>query len=142
MSDPLSIAGSAVGIISLGLQVCGEIVSYCQSWRGFDEDIQRITEKADALRMPLKQLRELIEDTQRTNPADASDLEEKTQSLQQAIMRLKAARDRYSSTNSVSPNGFRYQVKKAKYPFKKDGLREMCSDLDSIQLVLQTTLQM
>ncbi|CAG7958813.1 unnamed protein product [Penicillium olsonii] len=140
MSDPLSVAGSAVGIISLGLQVCGEIVSYCQAWRGFDEDIQRITEKADGLCMPLKGLREIIEYAQRNSHAEASDLESKTQSLQQAILRLKSATDRCASTGSITPNGIRYQLKKATYPFKKDGLREISTDLDSIQMLLHTTL--
>ncbi|CAG7925023.1 unnamed protein product [Penicillium olsonii] len=137
MSDPLSVAGSAVGIISLGLQVCGEIVSYCQAWRGFDEDIQRITEKADGLCMLLKGLREIIEYAQRNSHAEASDLESKTQSLQKAILRLKSATDRCASTGSITPNGFRHQLKKATYPFKKEGLREISTDLDSIQIPLK-----
>ncbi|CAG8221740.1 unnamed protein product [Penicillium olsonii] len=140
MSDPLAVAGSAVGIISLGLQVCGEIVSYCQAWRGFDEDIQRITEKADGLCMPLKGLREIIEYAQRNSHAEASDLESKTQSLQKAILRLKSATDRCASTGSITPNGFRYQLKKATYSFKKDGMREISTDLDSIQMLLHTAL--
>ncbi|KAJ5952370.1 uncharacterized protein N7479_010783 [Penicillium vulpinum] len=142
MSDPLSVAGSAVGIISLGLQVCGEIVSYFQDWHGFDEDIQRIYEKADGLRMPLKGLQRIIEYAQRANHADASDLEAKAQSLQQAITRLKSATDRCASAGSITSNGFRYQLQKAKYPFKKYGLRDISNDLDSVQSILNTTLQM
>lgn len=61
MSDPVSVAGSAVGVISLGIQVCQQIVSYCQSWRGYDQDIQKVASKADGLRTPLKKLREMIE---------------------------------------------------------------------------------
>ncbi|CVL10515.1 uncharacterized protein FPRN_12891 [Fusarium proliferatum] len=40
MSDPLSVAGSAVGIISLGIQVCQGLISYLQSFKGQDQDIQ------------------------------------------------------------------------------------------------------
>lgn len=141
MSDPLSAAGSAVGIISLGLQVCGEIVSFCQAWRGFNEDIQNIAEKADGLLMPLRTLRQLIEDFRTTDPTIASDLEKKAMSIERAIKRLKTATDRYASTTSDT-DSFRFQLKKAAYPFRKEGLRDMASDLDSVQAVLQTALQM
>ncbi|KAF5597921.1 hypothetical protein FPCIR_3497 [Fusarium pseudocircinatum] len=40
MSDPLSVAGSAVGIISLGIQVCQGLISSLQSFKGQDQDIQ------------------------------------------------------------------------------------------------------
>ncbi|KAK4861551.1 hypothetical protein LT330_003586 [Penicillium expansum] len=141
MSDPLSIAGTAVGIISLGLQVCGEIVSFCQAWQSFNEDIQNIGQKADGLRMPLRVLRELIEDFRTTDPMIASDLENKAKSIEHVIKRLKTATDRYA-TGKSNPDSFRFQLKKAAYPFKKEGLREMASDLDSVEAVLQTALQM
>ncbi|KGO45164.1 hypothetical protein PEX1_000030 [Penicillium expansum] len=141
MSDPLSIAGTAVGIISLGLQVCGEIVSFCQAWRGFNEDIQNISEKADAARMPLRTLRELIEDFHTTDPAIARDLENKARSIEQVIKRLKTATDRYA-TGTSNTESFRLQLKKAAYPFKKEALREIASDLESVQAMLQTALQM
>lgn len=141
MSDPLSVAGTAVGIISLGLQVSGKIVSYCQKWQGFNEDIQNIGQKADGLRMPLRALGELINDFHTTDPAIASDLENKAKSIEQVIKRLKTATDRYASTTS-DPDSFRFQLKKAAYPFRKEGLREMASDLDSVQAMLQTAIQM
>ncbi|KAJ5158207.1 uncharacterized protein N7500_007858 [Penicillium coprophilum] len=136
MSDPFSIAGSAVGIISLGLHVCGEIVSFCQAWQGFDEDIQKIHQKANGLRMPLRYLKQLIEDFRTTDPMIASDLEEKAKSIEQAIKRLKAATDRYSSASDQAS----LRLKKAAYPFRKEALRDMASDLDSVQAVLNTAL--
>lgn len=43
MSDPLSVTGSAVGVISLGLVVCGEIVAYGRDYRDYGEDIRNMT---------------------------------------------------------------------------------------------------
>ncbi|KAF4439412.1 hypothetical protein FACUT_4167 [Fusarium acutatum] len=40
MSDALSVVGSAVGIISLGIHVCQGLVSYLQSFKSQDQDIQ------------------------------------------------------------------------------------------------------
>jgi hypothetical protein len=39
MSDPFSAAASAVGIISLGLQVCSGIVTFYSQWKDYDDDI-------------------------------------------------------------------------------------------------------
>ncbi|OQE07868.1 hypothetical protein PENVUL_c012G03839 [Penicillium vulpinum] len=141
MSDPFSAAGSAVGIISLGLQVCGEIVSYCQRWRGFDDDIQNLSQKANGLCVSLRYLEKLIEDIRTADPVIASDLEEKMKSIEHAMKRLKRAVDRYSSPAS-NTDPFRSQIKKAAYPFRKDGLRDMASDLESVQGMLNTALHM
>lgn len=39
MSDPLSVAGSAVGIISLGIQVCNGLLVYADAIRGRSQDL-------------------------------------------------------------------------------------------------------
>ncbi|KAL3469151.1 hypothetical protein BJX99DRAFT_265470 [Aspergillus californicus] len=58
MADPFSIAGSTVGVVSLGLQVCNTLVTYCRSVKDADQDIQTIANKAAGLRVPLKTLRD------------------------------------------------------------------------------------
>lgn len=141
MSDPISLTGTAVGVISVGIQACQVIVSYCQAWRGYDEDIQSIARKADGLRTPLRVLRKMIEDTEKVNPEIASDLKEKTMSIQRAVTRLKTTTDRYGPTLSPEASRLRSQFKKAAYPFRKQTLHDMANDLDSIRTVLHTTLQ-
>lgn len=143
MSDPLSVAGTAVGIISLGLQVCKEIVSYCEAWRGYDEDIQRIATGASELRLPLQQLRYLIEDPSLDDPEILKDLAGKAFRLEETVVRLRNTIDRLKPILSDSvPDKIRAQVKKASYPFQKNALRDVASDLERIQSVLQTTLSM
>ncbi|PLB49942.1 hypothetical protein P170DRAFT_473519 [Aspergillus steynii IBT 23096] len=143
MSDPLSIVGSGVGIISLGLQVCKETVSYCEAWRVYDEDIQRIATKADELRLALKQLHALIEDPRLNDPDTQKDLEEKAFSLESTVIRLHKAVGQLKPvlSNSV-PDKIRAQLKRASYPFRKDTLRIIENDLDGMQIALQTTLAM
>ncbi|KAL2825341.1 hypothetical protein BDW59DRAFT_161817 [Aspergillus cavernicola] len=62
MSDPFSVAGSTVGVISLGLQLCNQLVSYCRSVRDANQDLQNIATKAAGLRAPLKALRDILEE--------------------------------------------------------------------------------
>ncbi|KAI6753980.1 hypothetical protein HG530_013156 [Fusarium avenaceum] len=40
MSDPLSVAGTAVGIVSLGIQVCQGLINYIQAAKGRKDEIQ------------------------------------------------------------------------------------------------------
>ncbi|KAI9720839.1 MAG: hypothetical protein M1812_002678 [Candelaria pacifica] len=54
MVDPLSTAGSAAGIVSLGLQVCGGLISYCRAWRSRDKDIEEARERLTELELTLK----------------------------------------------------------------------------------------
>ncbi|SCN66212.1 uncharacterized protein FFB20_13807 [Fusarium fujikuroi] len=49
MSDALSVVGSAVGIISLGIQVCQGLVSYLQSFKSQDQEIQDSIKEAQTI---------------------------------------------------------------------------------------------
>lgn len=88
MSDPLSVAGSAVGVISLGLYVCGEIVHYAQNVQGQNDDMRYIAAKATNTRSLMKSLRELIEETKCDLPEAAADLEAKALGLKIYLDRL------------------------------------------------------
>ncbi|KAJ5370920.1 uncharacterized protein N7496_007012 [Penicillium cataractarum] len=141
MADPFSTASGAIGVISLGLQVTQQLITYCQAYRSYDEDAQRMESKAESLRRPLRALREIIEDAQVFNPELAADLSEKTLGLQRMVDRLKMAIDRYlPAIPEKFPGRIKGQLKKVVYPFRKDGLREMFEDLDGIQNALHTTL--
>jgi hypothetical protein len=143
MADPFSAASSAIGVISLGLQIAQQLVKFCQAYQSYDEDAQRIEYKAESLRRPLKALREIIEDAQISNPELASDLSEKALGLQGMVNRLKVTIERHLP---IIPDGFpekiKGQLKKVVYPFRRGSLREMFDDLDGIQNALQTTLSM
>lgn len=139
MSDPFSVAGSAVGVISLGLHVCGKIVSYAQALRGQNDDIQHLVTKAEDVRSSLKNLRELIEDTRDDSPDFASDLESKALALEVQVKKLHAKVETYKpvTTESIHDKA-RSTLKKAIYPLKKEALFEM----DDMQKTIQTALAM
>jgi hypothetical protein len=89
MSDPFSVAAGAVGVISLGIQLCKEISSYTEAWQGYDIDIESIGLKAESLKTPLKRLRDLVEDTRLTDPEIANDINEKALGLEHQVKRLE-----------------------------------------------------
>lgn len=51
MSDPLSVPGSAVGIISLGLSLCNAIVRYARNAQGQSDDMKYLATKATNIRL-------------------------------------------------------------------------------------------
>ena len=54
MADPLSIAGSVVGIISLGIQAAESLVQYYTSFRDQEDDIANVVRKLKSLLELLK----------------------------------------------------------------------------------------
>ncbi|KAL2216744.1 hypothetical protein M432DRAFT_78805 [Thermoascus aurantiacus ATCC 26904] len=59
MTDPLSLSGTAVGIVSFGLTVCQHLVEYCSSVKGCDKEASSIANKANGLQSTLNVVREL-----------------------------------------------------------------------------------
>lgn len=142
MSDPLSVAGSAVGIVSLGLVVCREIVDYGRAYRDFGDDIQSMVTKAESLCVPLNALEEIIKETEVTEPDAAADLSNKITGINGCAKRIQDTLQRYGPKSA--PDGFsdktKDQLKKAVYHFRKHALKDMMADLDSMQITLQTAL--
>ncbi|KAJ5338597.1 hypothetical protein N7452_005325 [Penicillium brevicompactum] len=143
MSDPFSVAGSAVGVISLGLSVCGKIVDYCRAYHGYDEDIRKVTVNAESLGEILQDLNDVIDITQTIQPLAAIRLSKKIVGIEEQIKRIESVLKRYGPDKNTE--GFsqkaRNQVKKSIYAFRKDALREMAADLDGLQKNLQTALE-
>lgn len=143
MSDPFSVAGSAVGVISLGLQVCGKIVSYTQAVRGQNDDIQHLATKAEGVCSSLENLEELIKETRNDSPDLATNLESRALSLQAHVKKLHAKVEQYKPVVTENLHGkARYTLKKAIYPLKKEALFEIGDCLDGLQETLQTELAM
>ncbi|OJJ45076.1 hypothetical protein ASPZODRAFT_134504 [Penicilliopsis zonata CBS 506.65] len=95
MSDPFSVASSAVGIISLGLAVCGEIVAYGRAFRDYGEEVRNMVSKAESLCHPLKSLREMIENNQIHQPDVAINISERILDIEGAVKRLQDKLKRY-----------------------------------------------
>lgn len=86
----------------------------------------------------------MIEDTRTTHPEIAKDLEEKALDLKSCVERLRAkfVHHQIDSGSKTIPDRIRAPLRKTAYLFRKDALREMSNDLDSIQQGLQTALAM
>lgn len=60
MGDPFSVTGSAVGVISLGLQVCQGLASYINKYKSADKEIPDLKCKVEGLDLILQGLRDTL----------------------------------------------------------------------------------
>lgn len=60
MGDPLGVAGSAVGIVSLGLQLCQGLITYIQAFKGQKEEIEESIQEVQRVESLLTNLEKLL----------------------------------------------------------------------------------
>lgn len=100
-----------------------------------------MTMKAESVCVPLKALREIIEETRMTHPDTATDLSKKAMDITVSVKRLQGILERYGPrASSDLPGKAKNQLKRAVYHFRKETLRDMGTELDSMQNILQTSL--
>ena len=56
MGDPFSFAVGTTGIVTLGLQICGGLITYCRAWRSHDRNIEEALERLTGLERTLRAL--------------------------------------------------------------------------------------
>lgn len=138
MADPVSAASSAIGAVSLGIQVCQGLVSYYADYKSFDDDIDRIIGKLRGLEETLENLKNGITRFQNANAKEVEDVNKKISACDNGILRLQTILNKCrasSSTNSVH----RF-VQKTLYPFRKNTLKELDASVRDLQGNLDTGL--
>ena len=138
----MDVAGSAVGIASLGIQVCQGLLSYYDSWKGYKADVATAHDCIDDLCKTF----ELLEETlgrQGLDPARSERVEQCLGSCVGGLDKLKTKLHKLQ-THSV-PSGLRQktwaEVQRLYYPFRESTLaklREIVKDLrEHLSLALQ-----
>lgn len=144
MSDPLSLAASAAGLVSLGLQVCGGITQYLDALDCREQDISSARQQNESL----QKLFPIIESSLSQLRGDHHEATAAAQDCLNACKtNLKALEDLLADlTGSCQAHGEkRIKVtsrgKKLFYPFKRSKLRELEEKLSRTNAALQLPLQ-
>jgi hypothetical protein len=142
MADPISVAASVAGIISLGIESCKLIVKYCDDFHGADDQIESIALKAGGLSSTLQQIDTLLKETDGVHPKIADDIREKILQNETWITKINkrvASLSMASSSNGLSDK-LRATAKKAAFPLKKSSLNDTVEILQGLQMNLHTAL--
>lgn len=138
MSDPISAAASAVGIISLGLRVCQGLISYCESWRSRDADVAHAYDKINGLRNTLERLELVLPGLKFSNGKIVQDVNSSIVSCTNGIEKLREMLGKCDS--SVSQGFILKHAHKALYPFKKEILQSLKATVTDLQDNLSSSL--
>ena len=125
----MDVAGTAVGVVSLGIKVCKGLIDYYQSYRNCRKDIAQMLSSVESLLGVLRNIEDVVTaETRRSGPGPFTD------SVAAQILRCKKAIDNLSAElekfkDSEQPKNLKAQIKsKARaflYPFKEGTMRDL-----------------
>ncbi|WAO94620.1 Hypothetical protein NCS54_01221200 [Fusarium falciforme] len=131
MSDPLSVAGTAVGITSLGIQVCQGLFWYLRSVHGKRGEIARDLGEIQTLISIFYSLNDILPKINQTRCTEATtirrcleDSEGKLLELQQLLVKLRGPQESTANRDKMREAG-----RKLVYPFRADTLKSLRQSL-------------
>jgi hypothetical protein len=142
MADPLSVAGSAVGVVSLGLTVCQSLISYYGSWRAYDEEISSVTRKAEGLKTTLEALQNPLRKLESANAMEILEVHKGILACAETLHKLRKTAEKCKAIRPPSafkPN-FQALGKRTLYPFRRDTLLWLKDTLEGLQNNLNTAI--
>lgn len=144
MGDPFSVASTAVGITSLGIQTFQVIARYYGQYKGFHDDIDNVLRKAEGLQGILEGLKGMKSELEIDNHAPSSQLEMELRACEIALIRPEdmAKKCNTAKTNEGMQARLRNVSKRLLWPFKKETLRDLKSSMtafrDNLTLALHS----
>lgn len=142
MSDPFSVTGSAVGIISLSLTVCQGIVQYYTAFKGQDEEVDHIVEKTSRLTDLLEVLQPRLESYRETRPVTVPKVEECLIACYGAIKKLERILEKCNQESAS--DGFREKLRtfarRTLFPFRRKTLQSLRDAVSDCQANLDTAI--
>lgn len=143
MADPLSIAGLATSVISLGLQVAGGLSDYLDAVKGRPEELRSAKQQTTHMKDLILTVQDLLPQVKTSWPTSATSIECHVQSCNAEISALSALLSELSQPASSS-SGIRLklaeQKQKLTYPFNRTHLRHLEERLVKVNNALQTAL--
>ena len=139
----MEVAGSAVGIASLGIQICQGLVLYYHDWRGYHEDISAACDKVNSLERTFA----LLNDSLAEPSLDTKRAAQVCELLLSCTHRIHGLEKRFAKLRtSGQPTSLRERTvavtKRTLYPFKASTLAkvsEAVNDmLDQLSIAVQS----
>jgi hypothetical protein len=139
MSDPVSLAGTAVGIVSLGLSVCQGLVSYYSTFRDYSKETKNMLQKLEGLKDVLQVLEDFFQyhDDLRTETAAVKTAKRNILACKRGLGQLEDIMDKCKATPVKPERDF---LNRALYPFRRDTIKAVLEHVESLQSNLDTSI--
>lgn len=122
----MDVAGTVVGVASLGIQICQGILSYYDAWKGYPEDIQSTYATVRNLRKSFALIKESLT-SKALNVDRANRVKESLESCKEGLEKLKKKLRKLREHDQ--PSGFRQKAfaaaQRSWYPFRSGTLGKL-----------------
>ena len=143
MSDPLSVAASVAGLISLGITVSQSLVDFYNSYKDLDSDLNSTVKRLESLLDIFRYLEETISNRKfQTGEQDlVNNIEASISACGNLIHELQVEWEKFSKTSSDSfKAAIRTAARRATYPFRRSTLQKIDEEIDEIRANLSSAL--
>ncbi|KAL4882182.1 hypothetical protein BJY04DRAFT_217504 [Aspergillus karnatakaensis] len=144
MGEPFAAAGSAVGVISLGLQVSKGLISYFHEYKGSGEEISHLSFRIIALQETLDAISAILPDAQARGTPALSDYfkiaQRRIEECENIIHELDEMLKDAKIGSPPSASGMKGAMTRVRYPFRRPALLEMLHKVEGLQQNLHTAL--
>jgi hypothetical protein len=143
MSDPLSVASSVAGLLSLGIQVTNSLVDFYAAYKDQDSDLGSTTQELESLLDVLQHLSKVL--TSREFEADERGLIEKIENaIRDCEEAIKELEDECEKFEKASPHGridaIKVAARKLSYPFRKSTLKKIDENIGELRSKISLAL--
>lgn len=143
MAEPVGITGTAVGIVSLGLQMYDSLKNYVDDVKGRDTYVSKTLANLECLQQSLDSINSIIPNLEREH---LSSTQAVATALQRCEAELKALEEEVqkhapAATPSDRKGKMKETRKKLTFPFAKSELENLASRIDRLNSLLSLALQ-
>ena len=143
MGDPISVTGTVVGVISLGIQVTQSLVNFYNSYKGQNSDLAHTTDTLNSLLEIFQSLKKTLSD--RKFLADEQDLVKNIEtSIKNCDDSINELLDEVQKFNKISSGEIVATIKRAgrraTYPFRQSTLQKLDEDIKDIRANINSAL--
>ncbi len=135
-------AGTIVGVVSLGITLCSNIVDYCRAWKSNEEDVRVLTDLASELRKILQDIDAQVRRTSNIDPAITSKVDSSMKACREHVDAAIRLCDKHRTVQATGVKGkVKDLVQKLRFPFEKKVLEELREIMIAFRGNVDTALQ-
>ncbi|EFQ25987.1 uncharacterized protein GLRG_01131 [Colletotrichum graminicola M1.001] len=145
MAEPVGITGTAAGLVSLGLQLYGEISKYLSAVKGRQKDLERARGHHQNLQMCLGAIANATSSSRGNNAQAYAAVNACILSCKSELRALEALVARLQGPSTPAgcmlSTKLREKGRQYTFPFHRESILKLKRRLESTNVVLQTALQ-
>lgn len=144
MADPLSIAASAAGLLSLGLQTTEYLYKFYTAYRDQHQDLARISDQLSGLLETLQIIAQIVR-IRKWRPDEQRIIHNVEEAITRSKTIIDTLQDEVAKFEKEPKDDWRHRVvvvgRRAAYPFKRSTLEDLGDEVETFRDNLSVALQ-